>query len=77
MSDEDDTGGGLLFGAEEISLFLFSSPDHRRRIYHLAEKHDLPVFRIGSTLCARRRRLRLWLDHREDGSLNEPRLGAP
>jgi hypothetical protein len=63
----NSTGGDLLFGAEEIALFLFSSPDHRRRVYHLAEKHDLPTFRIGSTLCARRRRLRQWLDAKEDG----------
>jgi hypothetical protein len=58
--------GSLLFGAEEISIFLFSSAEHRRRVYHLAEKHGLPVFRIGSTLCARRERLRKWLEAKEE-----------
>jgi hypothetical protein len=58
--------GDLLFGAEEIAVFLFSSADHRRRVYHLAEKHGLPVFRIGSTLCARRERLRRWLEAKEE-----------
>jgi hypothetical protein len=58
--------GDLLFGAEEIAVFLFSSADHRRRVYHLAEKHGLPVFRIGSTLCARRERLREWLQAKEE-----------
>jgi hypothetical protein len=47
----------LLFGAEAISLFLFNDPKLRRRVYHLAEKHGLPKFYIGSTICARRSRL--------------------
>jgi hypothetical protein len=74
----DEAGGDLLFGAEEISSFLFASPDHRRRVYHLAEKHDLPTFRIGSSLCARRGSLRRWLDDREDGERQRgPRMRGP
>lgn len=70
--------GDLLFGAEEIAIFLFSSADHRRRVYHLAEKHGLPVFRIGSTLCARRERLLAWLDAKEqEGEGTELRMHGP
>ncbi|HEY5378941.1 MAG TPA: DNA-binding protein [Pseudolabrys sp.] len=55
----------LLFGAEAISLFLFNDPKFRRRVYHLAEKHNLPKFYIGSTICARRSRLKEWLDTKD------------
>jgi|ERR1700721_310719 hypothetical protein len=55
------TKGLVLFGAHEISQFLFGSAAHRRRVYHLAEKHGLPVFHIGSTICAREVRITEWL----------------
>jgi hypothetical protein len=44
----------LLEGADAIAEFLFGSKATRRKIYHLAETSKLPVFRLGSMLCARK-----------------------
>jgi hypothetical protein len=44
----------ILEGADAIAEFLFKSKDARRRIYYLAESSKLPIFRLGSTLCARK-----------------------
>lgn len=70
-------GADLLFGAIAISLFVFGDKEQRRRIYHLAEKHGLPVFYIGSTICARRSRLRAWLDEKDHGSSDGNRAPGP
>ncbi|WP_375456607.1 hypothetical protein [uncultured Methylobacterium sp.] len=42
----------LLRGAEEIAEFLYGARSRRRSVYHLAETSQLPVFRLGSQLCA-------------------------
>ena len=44
----------LLEGADAIAEFLFGSKESRRRVYYLAECSKLPLFRLGSVLCARR-----------------------
>jgi hypothetical protein len=44
----------LLMGAAAISTFMFGAADQRRRVYWLADIGQLPVFRIGSILCARK-----------------------
>ena len=44
----------LLEGAGEIALFLFGDANKRRKVYHLAEKRQLPLFRLGDILCARK-----------------------
>ncbi len=44
----------ILEGADAIAEFLFGSKDMRRKIYYLAECSRLPVFRLGSMLCARK-----------------------
>jgi hypothetical protein len=50
----------ILRGAEAIAEFLFlgASEDqrdrNRRKIYYLAESSRLPIFRLGSMLCARK-----------------------
>jgi hypothetical protein len=61
----DQTDADLLFGAQEISMFMFKDPRLRRRIYHLAEQHGLPKFYIGSTICARRSRIIEWLNAKD------------
>jgi hypothetical protein len=43
----------LLRGADEIAAFIFGTKFARRRVYYLAETSRLPVFRLGSVLCAR------------------------
>lgn len=56
----------LLTGAEAIAAFLGVKP---RRVYHLTETQRLPVFRIGSTLCARRSTLQRWIEEMERAAL--------
>ena len=55
----------LLRGAEEISEFLFGTRSQRRKVYHLAETSKLPLFRLGSVLCARRSVLMEWIANQE------------
>jgi predicted kinase len=55
----------LLRGASEIADFIFGDPNQRRKIYHLAETSRLPVFRLGSVLCARRSILIEWITSQE------------
>ena len=47
-------GDDLLCGAGEIAGFLYGDPGRRRRIYDLAERGLLPVFRLGAVLHARK-----------------------
>ncbi|MGJ4941417.1 DNA-binding protein [Bradyrhizobium sp. HKCCYLS1011] len=65
-SDDAD----LIGGAHRIAEFLFGSADEqlRREVYHLAEHHDLPVFKIGNKLYARRLKLHAWIEARESGA---------
>ncbi len=51
--DNPDFAGDLLRGASEISQFLFGDRRLRRKVYHLARAR-LPVFKLGSMLCARK-----------------------
>jgi hypothetical protein len=44
----------LLTGAAAIARFVFGDESERRRVYWLADTGHLPVFRIGSILCARK-----------------------
>ena len=60
-----DLAGDLLRGAEAIAEFLFGSRTERRKVYHLAEKSRLPVFRLGSVLCARKSVLLQWIGEQE------------
>ena len=55
----------LLRGAEAIAEHLYGHPRHRRKVYHLAKTKRLPVFRLGSTLCARRSTLIAWIEDQE------------
>jgi hypothetical protein len=44
----------LLVGAEAIALYVFGTPKKRRAVYWLSEAGELPTFRLGSMICARR-----------------------
>ncbi|TAN56093.1 MAG: DNA-binding protein [Rhodospirillales bacterium] len=52
----------LLRGADAIADFMGMK---RRQIYHLTETSRLPVFRVGSVLCARRSTLLGWVEDQE------------
>ena len=55
----------LLRGADEISQYIFGRKGSRRKIYYLAETSRLPVFRIGSVICARRSVIERWIAAQE------------
>jgi hypothetical protein len=56
----------LLRGADEIAEFIFGARGSRRKVYYLAECTKLPVFRLGSVLCARRSVLLKWIAGQEN-----------
>jgi hypothetical protein len=55
----------MLRGADEIAEFIFGERGSRRKIYYLAECSRLPVFRLGSVLCARKSVLLQWISDQE------------
>ncbi len=55
----------LLRGADEIADFLFGDARQRRKVYHLAETSRIPIFRLGSMLCARPSVLMAWIASQE------------
>jgi len=55
----------LLRGADEIAAFLYGSADQRRKVYHLAATSNLPIFKLGSMICARRSVLLRWIADQE------------
>lgn len=57
--------GDVLYGADEIAAFLFGDRKHRRRVYGRAANNELPVFRIGASVCARKSVLLEWMARQE------------
>jgi hypothetical protein len=55
----------LLRGAEEIAEFLFGDRKQRRKVYHLVATSNLPVFKLGSMICARKSVLLKWVESQE------------
>lgn len=55
----------LLLGAEAIADFLFGDSGKRRQVYHLAQTNQLPIFKLGASLCARRSTLVTWIQAQE------------
>lgn len=58
----------LLHGADAIAEFVFGNVRHRRKVYYLATAakiRRLPVFRMGSVLCARKSKLIEWIEKQE------------
>lgn len=55
----------LLRGADQIAAFLYGSATERKKVYHLVQTARLPVFRLGSLLCARRSVLLAWIEEQE------------
>jgi hypothetical protein len=60
----------LLFGAGEISKFVYGTSRRRRAIYHLFEINALPAFRWGGQLCARKSKLMEFIRGRENATLS-------
>ncbi len=55
----------LLRGGDQIAEFVFGDPKQRRKVYHLAQNSQLPVFKLGATICARRSTLIAWIEAQE------------
>jgi hypothetical protein len=66
----------VLRGAEAIADFLFGDATLRRKVYHLAGTSRLPIFRLGSVLCARRTVLLHWINEQEKRVYPQPRKAA-
>ena len=66
MDTNPKVADDLLVGAAEIAEYLFGTPNDRRKIYSLVGSSELPVFRLGATLCARKSRLVEWISRQEN-----------
>jgi hypothetical protein len=60
----------ILRGADQIAEFIFGERGSRRKVYYLAECSRLPVFRLGSVLCARKSVLLKWISGQESRVLD-------
>jgi hypothetical protein len=69
---EPEFSQDLLRGADSIARFLFGDRQ-RRRVYHLVTTSNLPVFKLGSTICARRSVLLKWIKDQEERHYNNNR----
>lgn len=61
----------MLRGAEEIAHFLYGDRALRRKVYHLVATSHLPVFKLGSMICARKSVLLKWIENQEGGHAND------
>ena len=70
LKNKEGLNDDLLEGAAQIAEFLYGNGrKHRRKIYHLAQTSRLPVFRLGTMLCARRSTLEDWISKQEQHGL--------
>ena len=67
--------GDILYGAEEIAIFLYGDKKFRRRVYNLVEAGCLPHFRLGASICSRKSVLLGWIAQQETGCA--PRADYP
>jgi hypothetical protein len=74
--DDPKFSDDLPRGAEAIAQFLFGDPGQRRKVYHLAATSNLPVFKLGSTLCARKSVLLQWVKAQEERRAGDERRRA-
>ena len=65
-SPEEEFAADMLRGAEEIALYLYGDREQRRKVYHLVATSRLPVFKLGSMICARRSVLLKWVENQEE-----------
>ncbi|CAA7620413.1 conserved hypothetical protein [Candidatus Terasakiella magnetica] len=60
-----DLSADILEGADQIASFIYGSPKKRSKVYHLADKAKLPVFRMGAIICARKSTILQWIADQE------------
>ena len=77
MSEQGaEFAGDMLRGAEAIAEFLYGDSEQRRKVYHLVATSHLPVFKLGSMICARRSVLLKWVEAQEERHAGEDRRHA-
>ncbi len=57
----------LLRGADAIAIFVFGNVKARRKVYYYASeaKVQMPTFRMGNVICARKSKLMNWIEQQE------------
>lgn len=55
----------LIRGAGPLAQFVFGDAKKRRQIYYLSERGELPTFKMGSVICARKSTILQWISARE------------
>ncbi len=75
---EPEFAKDLLCGAKEIAEFLYEDgKGKRRKIYHLVATSNLPVFKLGSKICARKSVLLKWVRDQENRRAGECKRASP
>ncbi|MEO4000334.1 DNA-binding protein [Mesorhizobium sp. CAU 1732] len=64
-ANNDNLSVDILRGADAIAAHL-GFP--RRAVYHAVSKGNLPHFRIGETVCARKSTLSAWISEQEQSA---------
>jgi len=59
----------LLEGAGAIAEFMFGDAKLRKKVYYLRQSSRLPLFQIGTRLCARKSTLLGWIRAQEESRL--------
>lgn len=77
MNDNDpEFAKDLLRGAEDIAQFLYGDEKLRRKVYHLVATSNLPVFKLGSMICARKSVVLKWIADQEERHAGNNRMQA-
>lgn len=77
MSEQEaELARDMLRGADEIAEYLYGSRALRRKVYHLAGTSNLPIFKLGSMICARKSVLLAWVEAQELRHANDNRKPA-
>lgn len=71
QNTESELADDMLEGARAITKFVYKRVTRRnlRKIYYLAQNTKLPVFRLGSVLCARKSVLLEFIQIQENRAL--------
>lgn len=68
MRPVEDLSGDILWGAKEIARFLGCS---EKSIWNMSQRRQIPTFRQGRRVCARRSTLRAYIEQQESLSSSE------
>jgi len=65
VNDNQPVAADILRGAGDIATWLGVKP---RAVYHLAATGQVPTFRLGDVVCARKSTLAAWISEQEQKS---------